>query len=205
VKVLLGGKRGPLLETIASALPRRAAFEVKVAPTGSRLLDLAQTPSFEALVFVLSNEEEIEPVRWILQRNRALLLLAVLPRADLKLKALLLEEGVEEVIDLEGLSGAQLGRKLRETLERIRSQPRGSRGRKPGILIDLHTIRSALTAIQGNAEMALQSAPAAQRSDKQLQEIVRGVAEIEKILRRVERGLKVPVSARGNARPVPLR
>lgn len=202
-RILVGGASGKLLEAVAEAFSAARGIQATVIPAASRLLAVAQTNSFDALIFTLTSPEEMEPVRWIVQQNRVPVL-AVLPRPDSSLREQLLEEGVRQVIDVEGLTAAQILRKLRRKLRQqrrqkrpanlrvLRSHGRGSVRSRRRRMAELHTIRSALTAIQGNAEMALKDTPASQSHGNQLREIVRGVGEIEKILRRLERDLTPP-------------
>lgn len=198
-RILVGGASGKLLEAVAEAFSAARGIQATVIPAASRLLAVAQTNSFEALIFTLTSPEEMEPVRWIVQQNRVPVL-AVLPRPDSSLRQQLLEEGVRQVIDVEGLTAAQILRKLRRKLRQkrqanlrvLRLHGGGSARSRRRRMTELHTIRSALTAIQGNAEMALKDTPASQSHENQLREIVRGVGEIEKILRRLERDLTPP-------------
>ena len=159
-------------------------------PVGSQLLEMARARAVKSLVFALRTEEELEPLRWVLQQNRSLAVVAVLWRRDANLEMQLREEGVAEWICAQGLTAAQLRQELAKALAKARA---GRAGRPPAgrqAAAEFHAIRSHLTAILGNAELALKSARALGQKH-QLQEIVRGVAAIERTLRRLERALPV--------------
>jgi len=89
-------------------------------------------------------------------------------------------------VEIPGMDASQIRRTLVASLKAFRSKvPHDAKQ----VTADLHAIRSALTAILGSAEIALKGSS---RSDarKQLQQIFRGVAEIESILRRLDRAFK---------------
>jgi signal transduction histidine kinase len=185
VKILVTGKQGKLLKTVAGALGRLAGFSAVVLPVGSRLLDAAGAPSLRAVLFALSSSDEVEPIRWILQQSPLLPVVAVLPRKEPKLRKQLLADGVWQVVEIPGMDASQIRRTLVAPLKAFRSKvPHDARQ----ITADLHAIRSALTAILGSAEMALKNSSRS-NARKQLQQVFRGVAEIENILRRIERAL----------------
>ena len=186
MNILITGKQGKLLKTVAGAFGRLAGFSAVVLPVGSRLLDAATVPSLRAVLFTLSSSDEVEPIHWILQQNPWLPVVAVLPRKDAHLRKQLLAEGVWQVVEIDDMDAAQMRRTLVATLKTFRSKAPHDVQR---ITTDLHAIRSALTAILGSAEMALKSSSRAS-TRKQLQQVFRGVAEIETILRRLERALK---------------
>ncbi|OFW25386.1 MAG: hypothetical protein A3H27_14820 [Acidobacteria bacterium RIFCSPLOWO2_02_FULL_59_13] len=193
MKVLLSGKKGKLYDAVAQALAGLRGVRLEAVSPGSQLLEAVQAPSAKALVFTLSSESEIEPLRWVIQQNRNLTLLVVLPRSHPKLRELLREEGVMQIVEMPSLTASQLQSKLRESLKAL------SVGRLPTrpsahaahLARDLHTARSALTAILGNAELALPKCRPSSPQQKQLQDIIRGVDEIERILRRLERALGI--------------
>ena len=174
------------MRTIAAAFGQPAGFSAVVLPAGSRLFGAAGAPSLRAVLFTLSSSDEVEPIRWILQQNPSLPVVAVLPRKEPELRQELLTEGVWQVVEIPGMGASQIRRALVAPLKTFRSKA-PHEGRQ--VTADLHAIRSALTAILGNAEMALQSASRS-NTRKQLQQIFRGVAEIEGILRRLDRALQ---------------
>lgn len=187
--ILLSGKKGKLYESVAKALSGAQGLRLEAVPAGSQLLEATQGSLAEALVFTLSSEKEIEPLRWVMQRNPSLPLVAVLPRPHPRLLELLREESVGQIVSVRGLTAAQLRRKLRESLKALWVGTASEGHPNAQCAHDLHQVRSALTAIQGNAELALQHCLPSRPWKKQLEEILRGVEEIEKILRRLERAL----------------
>jgi len=190
MKILLTGRKGKLYETVARAFSSARRGQVEAIPVGSRLLEIAQSPSWECLVFSLHSEQDMEPLRWVLQQNRALPVVAVLSRRNSRLRDLLLEEGISRIVDVQGLTPAQIRRKLRQDLAALAKTPLGRPSPNPRWARELHAARSALTAILGNAEMALHKVAPSRPQRKPLEEIMRGVAEMERILRRLESGLK---------------
>ena len=192
MKILITGRKGKLYETVMRSFPSSRGFQVVTIPVGSKLLEMMRTMSFDALILTLSSKEEIQPVRWILRQNLLLPLLAVLGREDRKLREQLLDEGVSEVVQIRGLSPAQIRRKLRVSLLAAGWGLVGLRRFHRKLMADLHALRSPLTAILGNAELAANSFSPSHPIRQELQEIIRAVAEIEKTLRRIERSLKIP-------------
>ena len=95
-----------------------------------------------------------------------------------------------QIMEMPGLTASQIQSKLRESLKALSA---GSLPTRPSAHAarDLHAARSALTAILGNAELALQKCRPSSPQHKQLQDILRGVDEIERILRRLERALGI--------------
>ncbi|MBI4463738.1 MAG: hypothetical protein HY647_03440 [Acidobacteria bacterium] len=191
MKVLLSGKKGRLHESVAKALVGAQGLQVKALPVGSQLLEAVQSASAGALVFTLTSEQEVEPLRWVMQQNRSLPLVAVLPRPHSRLQELLREEGVEQMVTVQGLTATQIRSKLRESLRAPSAGTLKGRRPSPQYASDLHRVRSSLTAILGNAELALKSIPPTKPQRKQLEEILRGVEEIERTLRRLERSLGI--------------
>ena len=188
MKILVTGRKGKLAAAVAGALRSGSGTEVVAVPVGSQLLEMAR--AVKSLVFALGTEEELEPLRWVLQQNRSLAVVAVLWRRDANLEMQLREEGVAEWICAQGLTAAQLRQELAKALAKTRAgragQPRAGRQ----AAAEFHAIRSHLTAILGNAELALKNARSLGQKH-QLQEIARGVAAIERTLRRLERALPV--------------
>ena len=189
-QILITGKQGRFYQAVAEAMAQRSGFCIVALPAGSRLFEVVRTHPLEAVILPLQSKEEIEPARWILHQNRSLPLVAVLPRKDLQLREQLLQEGVWQVVEVPGLKASEIRRKLGQHLQNLHSKIPGSSYSGRQIASDLHAIRSALTAILGNAEMALKNASRSGPQKKHLMEIPRGVAEIEKILRRLDRALK---------------
>ena len=197
VKILVSGKKGKLYNAVVRAVASRRGTALEAIPPGASLFEKAQSGSYAAVVFVLETEPDWEPVRWLLQRNPALPLVAVLPKASPKLRKELQGEGVAEIIEAGDLPAGEVRRQLHGTLERLQTKPHALSDSDLPITTDLHTVRSALTAIQGNAELVLEKVPSPNPRRKALEAIVQGVAEVETILRRIERRLK----ARGQSRP----
>jgi len=139
---------------------------------------------------VLGGERDVEAVRWLMQSNPALLVVAVIPGGSSKLRKELRGEGVSQIIEVGDAPAQEQRRLLRERVKELLSKPREFLQSEVPITTDLHTIRSALTAIQGHAELALEKVPATNPHRKPLQEIVQGVTDVEGLLRRVERKLR---------------
>lgn len=190
VKILISGRKGKLYDTVVRAFSPRHGFRAEVVPAGPRLLDVARSRSHAALVMVLGGERDVEAVRWLMQSNPALLVVAVLPGGSPNLRKELRGEGVSQIIEVGDVLGQEQRQLLRERLKELLSKPRALLQSEVPITTDLHTIRSTLTAIQGHAELALQTARAPDPQRKPLEEIVRGVTEVEGLLRRVERKLR---------------
>ena len=190
VKILISGRKGKLYDTVVRAFSPRHSFRAEVVPAGPRLLDMARSGSHAALMMVLGGERDVEAVRWLMQSNPALLVVAVIPGGSNKLRKELHGEGVSQIIEAGNVPAQELRRLLRERLRELLSKPRALLQSELPITTDLHTIRSTLTAIQGHAELALQTTRAPHPQRKPLEEIVRGVTEVEGLLRRVERKLR---------------
>jgi signal transduction histidine kinase len=151
---------------------------------------MARSGPYAAVIFMLAEEQELEPVRWVIESNPSLPFIAVLPSVSAKLRKELEAEGVSEVIATEGLPPAALRRTLRERLTTLTSRPPPNREAESAITTDLHGIRSALTAIQGQAELALAKLRGSPARREPLRAIVREVTEVEGLLRRIERKVK---------------
>jgi hypothetical protein len=151
---------------------------------------MARSGSYAALIFVIENEPDSEPVRWLLQDNPALPLITVLPGGNARLRKELQREGVSQVIEAGNLSEAALRRILHERLAALPSKPQALPETALTITTDLHGIRSALTAIQGLAEFALSKVHGPSSPRKPLESIVKEVTEVEGLLRRIERKVK---------------
>ena len=197
VKILVSGKKGKLYNAVVRAVASRRGTALEAIPPGASLFEKAQSGSYAAVVFVLETEPDWEPVRWLLQRNPALPLVAVLPKASPKQRKELQGEGVAEIMEVGDLSAGEVRRKLHGTLERLQTKPHALSDSDLSITTDLHTVRSALTAVQGYAELVLEKVPSPNPRRKPLEAIVQGVAEVETTLRRIERRLKT----RGQSRP----
>ena len=189
--ILLTGKPGALLRSVAAAARRGSRASVSLLPATSRLLTAVRNPNVRAVLFVLSSEEEIEPLRWMVQQAPAVPIVAVLPKKDARLRKQLLRAGAAAVMELPSLKTSRARQRLEELVAMLQSQagPKHFAGQR--VAADLHSARSALTAVLGNAELALHHCSRSSPLRKQLREIVRGVSEIEDALRRVERTLQL--------------
>ena len=197
VKVLLSGKKGKLYDAVLRAVPGRRgepgkerSFRAEAVPPGPRLLEMAQSGSYAALIFVLESEPDSEPIRWLMQSNPALPLIAVLPEGNARLRKELQREGVSQIIEVGNLSEPAMRRIIRERLAALPSKPPALPGTGAAITTDLHSIRSSLTAIQGLAELALAKVRGPGSRRKPLEAIVQEVTEVEGLLRRIERKVK---------------
>jgi len=197
MKILFSGKKGKLYDTVLRATAARRVggakrFQAEAVPPGPKLLEMALSGSYAALIFVVENEPDSEPIRWLLQSNPALPLIAVLPGGDARLRKELQREGVSQVIEAGNLSESVLRRILHERLAALPSKPQALPETALTITTDLHGIRSALTAIQGLAEFALSKVHGPSSPRKPLEGIVQEVTEVEGLLRRIERKVKPP-------------
>ena len=190
MKVLISGRKGKLQNAVVKALSGQGGIEVRPFRMGLPLLEVVRSDSFDALILALEEDADLELVRWVLRENPTAPLLAVVPRGNSKLCEELADEGVSEILEGHDPPG-EFQKRLRASLEKLRASPAASD--RPGrrISSDLHTIRSTLTAIQGYAELASKKPAVSSSSRKPQEEIVRGVREIERLLRRIERGLKI--------------
>ncbi len=192
VKILITGSKGKLRDVVMHALSRGSDFRVETVPVGSELLEMARSNSFDALIFTLNSKKEIKPLQWIHHQNRSLPLLAVLGRTNPGLREQLWDEGVAQVVDIQGLSAAQICRELREKLLAARLGLVEIGRFQTKLLENFHHVRSVLTAILGNAELAARKFSLPHKIDAELQEIIQGVNQVEGILRCVERSMKAP-------------
>lgn len=197
VKILISGKKGKFYDAVLRAVPGRRGkpgqerpFRAEAVPPGPKLLEMAQSGSYAALIFVLESEPDSEPVRWLIQSNPDLPLIAVLPEGNAKLRKELQREGVSQIIEVGNLSEPAIRRIIRERLAALPSKPPALPDVGAAITTDLHSIRSALTVIQGLAELALTKAQGPGSHQKSLEGIVKEVTEVEGLLRRIERKVK---------------
>ena len=191
MKILLSGKKGKFLQKIAGAFPPRGHLQATVMPVSAQVLEAVRSAAFDAVVFVLANEDETELVRWLRTGNPSVPIVAILPRENAKVRQELWMESVSSIVSIRGLTLVQIRRKLGETLRALGKKQDSSHASSQRCISDLHTLRSALTAIQGNAELALQDSSPSESARKQMRDVVRGVTETERILRRLERNLKL--------------
>ena len=191
MKILLTGKKGKSLQKIAEAFPPRGNLRATVMPISAEVLEVLRSAAFDAVVFVLANEEEIEAVRWLRTENPSLPIVAILPRENAKVRQELWMESVSSIVSIQGLTLAQIRRKQGETLRALGKKQDSSHASSQRCISDFHTLRSALTAIQGNAELALQDSSPSESARKQMRDVVRGVTETERIIRRLERQLQL--------------
>ena len=189
--IVLTGKPTALLRSVAAALRRGSRASVLLLPATSRLLTAVRKPNVRAVLFLLSREEEVELIRWTVQQAPSVPIFALLPKTDATLRQQLLRAGAAGVVELSSLKPGRTHQRLDELVAMLPSKagPRHSAAQR--IAADLHTARSALTAVLGNAELALQSRSRSSPLRKQLREIVRGVSEIEDSLRRMEQTLQL--------------
>ena len=197
VKILISGKKGKFYDAVLRAVPGRRGkpgqerpFRAEAVPPGPRLLELAKSGSYAALVFVLESEPDSEPVRWLMESNPVLPLIAVLPEGNARLRKELQREGVSQVIEVGNRSESAIRRIIREQLAALPSKPQVLPDVGAAITTDLHSIRSALTVIQGLAELALTKVRGPDSRRKPLEAIVQEVMKVEGLLRRIERKVK---------------
>jgi hypothetical protein len=189
--IVLTGKPGALLRSIAAALRRGSRASVSLLPLTSRLLTTVGKPNVGAVVVLLSSEKEIEPIRWMARQAASVPIFALLSKADARLRRRLLSAGAAGVVELPSLKTGRARQKLDELAAMLPSQTARKHSAEQRIAADLHAARSALTAVLGNTELALQSCPRSSPLRKQLRGIVHGVSEIEEALRRMERTLQL--------------
>ena len=187
MNVLLSGRKGKLQNAAAKALSGQRGIHAKVFPMGSSLLKVVRSASCDVLILVLEEDADLELLRWAQRENAETPLLVVVPPGRASLRKELADEGVAVLVAGPG-AREEFPKRLRAFLKKLGANLLAAD--RPGrrISSDLHTIRSTLTAIQGYAEMAGEK-PAGLPETPQ-EEIIRGVREIERLLRRVENGLK---------------
>jgi signal transduction histidine kinase len=187
VKIIITGKKDKLWKAAGAAFSGVHGVRAMILPVGSQVIEAVRDPAVDAVVFTLSSPEEAELLRWIMQINPSLPLIALVPPNNPALRKLAWEEGATHVSEIS--SDVAAIRKLAPKLRKL-AQTGGVSDARRQISEGLHAIRSALTVILGNAEMALKrtAQPASRR--KRIQEIPEGVVEIEKILRRLHRLVK---------------
>jgi signal transduction histidine kinase len=185
-RILISGKAGKLQDAVIGSLGGRSGFVAELVSPGPQLLELAQSGSCAGAIFVLGSEQDLESIRWLIESNSSLPVIAVLTEGSAKFRKELQAEGVSEVIVTRGLSAAELRRLLQQRLAAAALIPQAA----AAITTDLHSIRSSLTAIQGQAELALAEARRSSPRRKPLEEIVREVTQVEGLLRRIERKVK---------------
>jgi hypothetical protein len=190
VKILITGKRDKLWKAAGAALSNLPGVRATLMPVGSMVIEPLRNQSLDAVLFTLSSEEELELLRWVLKISPEIPLIAMLPAKNPKLRKMVQEEGAAQVLEVTGSDPDQIRQVI--TVSRLRMLgPAGTpTGVSQQISDDLHAIRDALTAILGNAELALKLSAKPASSRKRLLEIPRGVTEIEKILRRLHRIVK---------------
>jgi signal transduction histidine kinase len=190
VKIIITGKKDKLWKAAGVAFSGTSGIRATILPVGSQVIEAARDPSYDAVVFTLSTDEETELLRWVLQINPSLPLIALMPAMNPKLRKLAQEEGAAQVWEVSNPDPAAIRRLIAAPQLRKLGQATSISEARRQISDGLHAIRSALTVIMGNAEMALKrtAQPAARR--KRIQEIPRGVVEIERILRRLHRLVK---------------
>jgi len=190
VKLLITGKRDKFWKAVGAAYSNQPRVRATVMPIGSAVIETVRSTPLDAVLYTLSSEEEIELLRWILPINPSLPLIALLPRADAKLRKQIMEEGAAQVLVVSSLDPGEIRKSIvGPALRKLGSTATTSSVRRQ-ISDDLHAIRSTLTVILGTAELALKRSLPAARTRKHIQEIPRGVQEIEKILRRLDRTMK---------------
>jgi len=190
LKLLITGKRNKLWRAVGAAFSRQRGVRANVIPIGTPVIETVRRSSLDAVLYTISGEEEIEPLRWILQINPALPVIALLPAADARLKQQLLDEGAARVVVISSYEPARIRKNIvGPVLKQLGLKGTSSEAGRQ-ITNDLHSIRSVLTAILGSAELALKRSLPLALTRKQIKEIPRGVMEIENILRRLDRTMQ---------------
>ena len=190
MKLLITGKRDKFWKAVGAALSKQPGVRATIMPIGSPVIATVRSTPLDALLYTLASEEEIELLRWLLQINPSLPFIALLPKDDPKLRKLILDEGVDQVLVLRSLDPGEIRKNILGPRLRKSSSLDTSSDVRQQISDDLHAIRSVLTAILGTAEMAMKRTLPAARTRKHIKEIPRGVLEIETILRRIHRTIK---------------
>ena len=189
MKILITGKKDKLWKAVGEALSRQTGLSVSLIPASSQVIEaLRSSPPLDAVLYTISHIDDIELLRWVLKINPSVPLIAVVPTRDARLRKEIQDEGAANVVEVTALGSTQIRSTLAPVLGKLRSAS-GTETRQQ-ISDDLHAIRSALTGILGNAEMALKRTSKAAANRVQLEEIPRGVTEIEHILRRLHRTVR---------------
>ena len=190
LKLLITGKRNKLWRAVGAALSRQRGVRTHVIPIGIKVIETVRNSSLDAVLYTISDEEEIELLRWILQIDPALPVIALLPAADVRMTKQLLDEGAARVVVISSYEPARIRKNIvGPVLEQLGLRSTTSEKERQ-ISNDLHSIRSALTAILGSVELALKFSLPLEQTKEQIKEIPRGVMEIENILRRLDRTLQ---------------
>lgn len=190
LKLLITGKRNKLWRAVGAAFSRQRGLRADVIPMGAPAIETVRRSSLDAVLYTISDEEEIDLLRWILQINPALPVIALLPAANPGMRKQLLDEGAARVVVISSYEPARIRKNIvGPVLEQLGLRSTTSEAGKQ-ISNDLHSIRSVLTAILGSAELALKRSLPSAVARKQIKEIPRGVMEIENILRRLDRTLQ---------------
>jgi signal transduction histidine kinase len=198
VKILITGRKDKYWQAIGAAFAHQSGLAVSMIPAGSALVEALNASQFDAVLYTISRTNDIELLRWVIKINPLVAIIAIIPAKEARLHELLHEEGVTQIVEVAALGSTQVRSSVAPLLRRLGSGS-GNEARQL-ISNDLHVIRSTLTGILGNAEMALKRAKAP-ASRKQLEEIPRGVAEIERIIRRLHRTLRMrPLETPGSRR-----
>jgi hypothetical protein len=191
MKILITGKRDKLWKVVGGALSGQPKVRAVIQPVGSSLIETLRSTPLDAVFYTLSSEADIELLRWIGSINPSLPVIALATQADFgRLGRLVREDGSAQLVALSSLEPQQ----IRKTIFGVPLGKPGGAGSTSAaqrqISDDLHSIRSTLTAILGTAEIALKRSTPPAQIRKQIKEIPRGVLEIEKILRRLDRTIK---------------
>jgi hypothetical protein len=190
MKLLITGKRDKFWKAVGAAYSKQPGVRATVMPIGSPVIATLRGTPLDAVLYTLSSEEEIELLRWILQINSSLPVIALIPAENSRLRKQILAEGVEEVLVVSSFEPREIRKSLLGSRWRSMGLKKVPSDVRQQISDDLHAIRSTLTAILGTAEMALKRSQPAARSRKHIKAIPEGVMEIEKILRRIHRTIK---------------
>ena len=186
MKIIVTGKKDKLWKAAGAAFADVAGIRPTILPVSSQLIEPLRSSSYEVVFFTLSSEEDCELLRWVVQINPSLPLVALVPAKSPALRKRAREEGAAEVWEV-AAQPAEIRKLIHAPKLRKLGQPASVSDLRKQLSDGLHAIRSTLTSILGNAEMALKrrAQPAARR--QQIEEIPHGVLEIERILRRLHR------------------
>jgi hypothetical protein len=186
-KVLITGKRNRFWNSIGAACARQSGVRVEMVPIGSAVIETVRGSNVDAVLYTISSEEEIELLRWIAQINPSLPVIALIPAPDARLRNQILEEGGTHVVVVDAKDPSAICDKILKTELKRLGAPEGTTEARRQISDDLHAIRSELTAILGSAELAMKRSVPPAKARQQIQEIPRGVMQIERILRHLHR------------------